>query len=69
MRRIRTDQVRPGDLIAGTWSHNWPQPRRVDSIAASLEHSVAEHAYRIDFTEGEPVVLYGSCQLQLAQRP
>lgn len=69
MRLIRTDKTRAGDLIAGTWSHNWPTPRRLSGITPSVDHAVTEMAYRLDFNSGDPVILYGSCQLQLAQRP
>lgn len=69
MKLTPVDKLRPGDLIAGTWTHTWPTPRRLEHITPSPEDSVTGPAYRLDWSDGTSQVLYGTCEVQLAQRP
>jgi hypothetical protein len=69
VRLVRVDKTRPGDLIVGTQAATWPTPRRITERNPAPEHSTTAPAYTLRFTTGEPRVLYGWVELQLAQRP
>lgn len=74
MKTIRTDQSRPGDLIAGTSaSGNYEGgPKRLASRARAVEHEKRSDmmaAYLLKWTNGTQNVYYGDTKILLAQRP
>lgn len=74
MRLVRTDKIRPGDLITGTeLSGDYEGgPRRVASIARAPEHEKRTNgtlAYWVVWTQGGRLVYYADTNVWLAQRP
>lgn len=74
MRLIRTDRIRPGDLLAGTHaSGNYEGgPRRVAKVIHAPEHEKRRDgtkAFWIVWTDDTELVYYADTQVWLAQRP
>lgn len=68
-RLVRVDETSPGDTLVGTWSHQWPQPRRLASREPAPEHSVTGQAWRLHFTDGDSTVLYSHTGVVRTTKP
>lgn len=74
MKLIRTDHLRPGDLILGTEaSGNYEDgPRRLAELVHAPEHEKRKNgtkAYWLAWTDGRRQVYYADTQVWLVQRP